>query len=702
MRASVTIVAAAVLSTGLAGQEAQQPPPPFKSGVQVVEVDVRVFDKDGRFVTDLARHDFELLEDGAPQRIEALYRVGAPVRSDTLNPEARTPSPELRTPSPVAPQTWVFFFDLNHLTPGAGFDRARKAVEDFVRDRFKDGDLAGILAGDRMVNNRLTSVRGELLEAVTQVKPRGDSRTRFVELTREWPRFLDEEEALRAARNETEVIRRVVARACSEDPDACRRAPPDMEVMEKGRRLQRDIHAATLQTLNAVNVLGSGLARIPGPKTVVFLSDGFATQDMETALRTVVGQTTRAGARVYAIDVRGLGRVANPGLLDQPVVEDPAGAGARFDSLADGTNSLAVDTGGLMIRNENNISRALDRISEDAGRYYVLAYQPANSNFDGKFRSIQVRVKRDGVRVRARKGYLALSPARMLKAEPITSGDAGAPGPAAPARPKPDEPEKPAPATDPPAPPLPATGSIVTPPPAATAAAATASTAAVRLRPDGESRIKALSARDAKTAIAGFAKEGWDAYQRGDLETAEPALEKAAAEPDARPWILYALGMSQAGLGQVDAAIATWEKVRRAVPDFAPVYMDLADTYAAKSDLTTALAIVREAQKRWPDSGDVLSAIGVIHVRRGALDEGIESLVEVTRLKPDDALAFLNLGRAYALRFHRGRRYVTSQRRWVAPEGDRTKAMEAFRACVKLGGPYATPAAQELSLLEWK
>ena len=60
-----------------------------------------------------------------------------------------------------------------------------------------------------------------------------------------------------------------------------------------------------------------------------------------------------------------------------------------------------------MIRNENNIGRALDRIARDANRYYVLGYQPSNTTFDGKYRPIQVRVKRPGLRVRARRGYLA-------------------------------------------------------------------------------------------------------------------------------------------------------------------------------------------------------------------------------------------------------------------------------------------------------
>ena len=709
-----------LLLTSVISVAGQQPPaepqqPTFKTGVQLVEVDVRVFGRDGKFITDLARDDFELFEEGAPQKIEAMLLVDAPGSlSAAGDPATARPAPPGVPPSTRAPsgrQAWIFFFDLNHLTPGSGFERARKAVEDFVRDRFRDGDMAGVLAGDKMINNRLTSVREELLEAVTQVKPRNEARTRFIEMTREWPRLLNAEEALRVARGEREAIQRAVTRACSDEDGPC--AMADVEVRQKGARLAGDIHRASMATLTSLNALASGLARMPGPKTVVLLSDGFVSQNIETTLRSVVGQIARAGARVYAIDVRGLDRAGQGNLISQGLVEDSAGPAVKFDDLADGPNSVAVDTGGLMIRNENNIGRALDRVAEDSGRYYVLAYQPTDTNFDGKYRAIQVRVKREGLRVRARSGYLALPPARMLLPQPVkppggadsvpvdraeaasgSAADAPAPKP-------PDVPPAGVPPADPPSPAVSAPASsagIASETSPGSPGAATAP--AVRLRPDTEGRIRALSSRD--TADAGAAAtRGWEAYQRGDVEAAEAALVTAASNPGVRPWVLYTLGMSQAGLGRVDEAIVSWERVRAAVPDFEPVYMDLADTYAAKSDLTSALAIVREAEKRWPNSADVQSAIGVIHVRRGAMDEGIKALEKATTLTPDDPLAFLNLGRAYALRFHRGRRYVTSQRRWVAPEGDREKAIDAFRKCVDLGGPYADAANAEMSVLEW-
>jgi VWFA-related protein len=700
-------VRAAVLLLGLgvavgAAQEAQ-PPPQFKSGVNIVEVDVRVFDKDGRFVADLTLQDFEVLERGDPQRIDAVYSVGTASAPDAVPAisEAAPASDVAPAALPASPQTWVFLFDLNHLTPGGGFDRAREAVETFIRDRFREGDMAGILAGDRMIGNRLTSNREELLEAVKSVKPRSDSRSRFLELTREWPRLLDDEETLRVARNEREPLNRAVQRACSDDEVQCSGA--EAAVRQKAARFARDIHQSSMVTLSAMNGLANGLAKIPGPKTVVLLSDGFVSQDIEGTLRSVVGQIARAGARVYSIDVRGLNRAGGSGLIDQGLAEDAAGAVPKFDTVADAPNSLAVDTGGLMIRNENNIGRALDRVAGDAGQYYVLAYQPSDTNFDGKFRPIQVRVKREGLRVRARRGYLALPPSRMLIPQPVkaTSAPEGPPAePPGPPTPPATEPV-PDPVEAPPAPPpVKALGEATAESPVPTLSGA------IRLRPDSAGRVKALSDREradgAPTAAAAdLARDGWRAYERGDVESAEASLSKAAADPGARPWVHYALGMSQAALGRAPDAIASWERVRQAAPDFEPVYMDLADTYAQVSDLTKALAVMREAEKRWPQSADIQSAIGVIHVRRGALDDGIEALEKAAELSPDDGLVHLNRGRAYALRFHRGRRYVTSQRRWIAPEGDRTKAIEAFRRCVQIGGPYAKPASEELSLLEW-
>jgi VWFA-related protein len=686
------------------GQAAQQPT--FRSGVQVVEVDVRVFDKDGRFVGNLTRGDFELLENGEPQALQSLYIV-----RETSGPAAAVkggepPSPTgaagpTEAPAESARQTWIFFFDLNHLTPSSGFDRARKMLEQFVAERFKDGDMGGVVAGNRMINNRLTSVKEELVSAVRSVRPLGDLRTRQMEL-REWPRILDENEAILIARGDQEALQRAVIRNGGGGnpfgrPGSLADAGVDLQLQEKARKIQRDIQKMTMESLAALNGLASGLARIPGPKTIVYFSEGFVITDMEATVRGVIGQAARAGGRFYTIDLRGLSRGLSTTDLDQMVAVDEAGPYNKFDPGEDATNYLASETGGLAIRNENNIGRALDTIARDSGRYYVLGYSPTNRNFDGKFRPIEVRVKRQGVRVRARRGYLAIEPAKMLLPRPADpkTGGAGKPAGGASDTARTDNLGTPAAAPDSGEPAAAtAAGTIVAVPPSADAAGA------MRMRPNADEALKALAGSNPASA-GDFAKRGWDAYQRGDVESAAAAFTEAAKGPGVQPWVLYALGLSQLALARPADAAASWQRVREAAPDFANVYLDLADAYLQLTDLTKALAVLREAEKRWPKAEEIHNAIGVIHYRRGALDEAIAAFTRATEAAPGDSLAYYNLGRTYEMRFMRGRRYVSSQKEWVSPQGDLRKAEEHYERCVKLGGPYAEQAREGINRLQW-
>lgn len=415
--AGCLVLGAGVLGAGVlgAGVLGAQQAPTFTASAQVVEVDVRVFDQAGRFVEDLTIDDFEIVDGGAPQVIRALYFVGPAAADSPTAPSlvtSRGPDAGARAASPAARQTWVFVFDTNHLTSGAGFERARQAVATFLKERFRDGDVGGVLADGRMINNRLTSVRAELEAAAAAVRPTNDNRSRLIELTREWPRIRDESEALTIASENRDALQRAITRACMEDQSACRTA--EVMIREKTRRFRSEMQRSALDTLNALNVLGNGLSKIPGPKTIVFLSDGLVTQELESSLQSVVGQATRAGARIYAIDVRGLNRGATSDVGDRMLADSPTGGPPRFDITEDAPNSLSVDTGGIFIRNQNNIGQALSTIADDANRYYVVGYQPERLVLDGKFRPIDVRVKRPGVTVRARRGYLALPSAQLL------------------------------------------------------------------------------------------------------------------------------------------------------------------------------------------------------------------------------------------------------------------------------------------------
>ena len=62
----------------------------------------------------------------------------------------------------------------------------------------------------------------------------------------------------------------------------------------------------------------------------------------------------------------------------------------------------------MLFENTNNLRQGFERIDSDLRNYYLVGYTPANDTYDGKFRNIDVKVKRPGVTVAARKGYFAV------------------------------------------------------------------------------------------------------------------------------------------------------------------------------------------------------------------------------------------------------------------------------------------------------
>lgn len=198
------------------------------------------------------------------------------------------------------------------------------------------------------------------------------------------------------------------------------------------------------------------------------------------------------------------------------------------------------------------------------------------------------------------------------------------------------------------------------------------------------------------------ATRGWAAYERGDVATAATELKDASAAPGARPWVFYVLGMSQFAQQQYKDAAAAWETVRRAAPEFEPVYMQLADAYSLLHEEGTGIAVLRDAQQRWPQDAEIPNAIGVVQVRRGALDAAIQSFEHAAAVAPNDSLAYFNLGRAHQLRFMKAQRYVREMQKWVGGEADHKKAIEYYEKYVQMGGPFVQQAKEALAALAWK
>lgn len=668
----------------------QQTQPTFKSGTTVVEVDVSVRDGQRRFVADLQAGDFEVLEDGARQEISAVYRVVGPNEAAAGEAAAATAASNTTLlPPPTASQqvqrVVVFFFDHAHMSPGS-LDRAKRAAAGFLEKSFRPGDVGGVLSGPAMVNNRLTSRREELEAAIAAVKPTADPSSLVREL-RQWPRFVDVLEAFRVVRNEpaygpggSTALEAVASRACRDQPDQCSggrggagAAAVEGLVQNKATQVVEFARTTGKQTIDTVAALANGLARVPGRKTLIMLSDGFFAEDSWADLRGVVGRAARASLRIYAIDTRGLNRgsagsdvltTANP---SQPELAVPS----IGDTNSDAPNSLAVDTGGYVVRNENDFGKAFTEIDRDTSSYYIVGFR-TRKPLDGRYHPVTVRVNRAGVTVRARKGYIA---------SPVGSGN-----PAVATTPSPGETV--ARSAAPPSPPAPAEAPLLV----------------ARPRPPVAKAVESLESapprRAAPASVTKAARAGWEAYQRGDLKAAREALRPLASEGTAPPWARYVLGWCEYASSAYPEATREWEQVREEVPQFQAVYFDLADGYLQQREFGKAIAVLRDAQRRWPNEVDSYNALGVVQAGRGALNEAIKTFEEAVGLAPTDATANYNLAKTLELRFVQSQRLrrLSSQDASAAMP-DRERALEYYRRVVQIGGSNVEAAREGIKRL---
>ena len=182
------------------------------------------------------------------------------------------------------------------------------------------------------------------------------------------------------------------------------------------------------------------LSFVPGRKTIVFFSEGLpVTPTLSTRLDHIIEAANRANVTTYAVDAKGLrpkstltnmrkemdafaedrliqlatgaDRTEQPLTMAFERVEDTL----RLDSRS-GLARLADETGGFLLEQTNDLSSAFRRIAEDNQFHYLLTYSPKNGEFDGKFRRIQVKVRRPGAQVFARKGYRAARTPRAVDA----------------------------------------------------------------------------------------------------------------------------------------------------------------------------------------------------------------------------------------------------------------------------------------------
>jgi VWFA-related protein len=389
---------------GLALLQAQQAPQPtFKSTTELVEVDAVVLDKNGNFVPGLKADNITIYENGKPQKIQQFFMV----THDLGVTEGSIRSEYADQAEYGAHRVFVMLFDEAHLANDS-LMRVKSGAESFVREMFTAGDAGGVFLNGGMYKGRLTIDKGELLAGIRAVQPAFENRQGILTPFRQWPRIDDEVQAAKIADGAREVVERLGQKACQEDQQACQGegglGNVENLIQQKARLYVRQARMMTDRTIQSLEKVANGLAKIPGRKTVVLMTEGFFVEDSRTQLEMVAAQAARSGITIYSIDGRGLinSMATNPDvtMMDRSRI-------TSFDTGDDGPTILTEGTGGIMVRNIDDAKRAFGLIVRDTSTYYIIGYQPENATMDGKVRKIEVKANVPGAKVRARKSYAA-------------------------------------------------------------------------------------------------------------------------------------------------------------------------------------------------------------------------------------------------------------------------------------------------------
>ena len=439
MRIPVAVLLASLGAATLAAQQAQPPqvtpqlptePPTFRVEVNYVEVDAVVTDAQGNAVTNLTIDDFEVREDGRPQKITAFSTINIPIERAERPLFASAPiEPDVRTNTAVEGRIYMIVLDDLHTTFTVT-PRVKAALRRFIEEDFGTNDLAAVVfTSGGPEGTEFTNSRRQLLAAIDRFSGR-NLRSEALEIA----------EAL--GNRPPEEFRSTVRGSGAANPSNLSGIPGDPLEQE------RAYNART--TLTQIRKLAEFMEGIRGRrKTLLLISEGisydiydvFANSSAGLVMdlaRDAAAAATRANVSIFAIDPRGLTAfdetIQLAGSVPSDVSQSDFNVTARLqDSLRISQQSLQVladETGGFAAVNRNDFAGAFARVVRENSTYYVLGYYPANDRRDGRFRRLEVRVKRPGLQVRARRGYVAPR-GRAPQPTPAVAADGGTLGPAA-------------------------------------------------------------------------------------------------------------------------------------------------------------------------------------------------------------------------------------------------------------------------------
>ena len=400
--------------------------PVIRVTVDLVQLDAVVTDSQSHHVTGLKPGDFQILEDGKPQKITHFSYVAgttfargqtpvsrAPLKNPGKSPEAIPPPARALRPEEVR-RTIVLMADDLGLSSD-DIPNVRKAMKSFVEGQMQAGDLVSIMttSGGTGAMQQLTKDKRQLLALI--------GRIHYVQgrsgLTWYTPGAIDD------PANE-------IGGGLAIDASIDGAAASDARLKPVRDRTLLD------GTFGAVAYALQGLHEMPGRKAIALFSDGAAI-----TAGSIVELANRASVVLYTFDARGLQSFSltasdkcRCAWLGEPAKIRAAEAQRQADFYGSQVSlrQMAQGTGGIFFHDDSDLGKGLASALDDLGSYYLIAYQPQRSDFDTvrghpKFHKIEMKVLRPHLQVRSRNGFLG-APDPAPVAEPATGHRLAGPG----------------------------------------------------------------------------------------------------------------------------------------------------------------------------------------------------------------------------------------------------------------------------------
>ncbi len=397
--------------------------PTFRAQIDYVEVSAIVTDDDGNLVSDLTQADFQVFEDGKPQTVTVFTPVRIPFRqAERTLVDGRPLRFDVATNSGARDgRVYVIVLDDYHITSMRA-NQVKRAVREFIEKHVAANDQVAVIhaSGRGDASQEFTTNKDLMIAAVDKLI---GMKLRSATLERLDDYRMRVQQLQQQGGDQSQGALRDRALDML-DPQRAFWARSSMDTLRNVSRLLDTVNGSRKSVLYFSEGIDYDITDVMGVNT----GARFAS-DVLFAMRDAIGAATRSNVAYYTIDPRGLVAMSDDEMDMEAPPQDvtlglnPWNVRDEQRLAQNSLMSLAEETGGAYSVNSNDFSRIYDRIVRDNSNYYLLGYYPTNERRDGRVRRIEVKVNRPGLKVIARKAYIA-----PKEKEESRRADAGAAG----------------------------------------------------------------------------------------------------------------------------------------------------------------------------------------------------------------------------------------------------------------------------------